>query len=277
MRTGNEVFIFGFRIITFSIPIIKGLRMSEELLVILFALGIFLYFVFRLNKPLSRGDRGEIRVARRLRKLKGEEYEVLNDLLIRTDRGSSQIDHIIISLYGIFVIETKNYSGWIHGHENSEYWTQSIYKQKTKFRNPIKQNWSHIYALKDVLSDYKQATFYPIIVFAGRAELKNIESSIPVIYDHQIIRIIKDQIRSPNLSYEQIKGIAVRLSEVNIQDRKARRQHVRQVRNQVHERRRNERLKICPRCGGSLKLINGKYGKFYGCSNYPRCKYKLRY
>ena len=251
--------------------------MSEELLVILFALGVFLYFVFRLNKPLSRGERGELRVASRLRKLKGEEYVVLNDLLIETERGSSQIDHIVISLYGIFVIETKNYSGWIHGHEKSEYWTQSIYKQKTKFRNPIKQNWSHIYALKSVLSDFKQATFHPIIVFAGRAELKNIESSIPVIYDHQIIRVIKDQIRRPNLSYEQIKGIAVRLSEINIQDRKVRRQHVRQVRNLVHERKRNERQKICPRCGGSLKLINGKYGKFYGCSNYPRCKYKLKY
>lgn len=252
--------------------------MSNELLIIiLFALGIYLYLVFRLNKRNKRGDRGELRVARRLRKLKGEEYVVLNDLLLETKRGSSQIDHIVISRYGIFVIETKNYSGWIHGHENSEYWTQSIYKQKTKFRNPIKQNWSHIYALKDVLSDYKQATYHPIIVFTGRAELKNIESSIPVIYDHQIIRVIKDQIRRPNLSYEQIRGIAVRLSEVNIQNRKARRQHVRQVKNQVHERRHREKQKVCPRCGGSLNLINGKYGKFYGCSNYPRCKYKLKY
>jgi hypothetical protein len=250
--------------------------MSDELLVILFALGVFLYFVFRLNKPLSRGDRGELRVARRLRKLKGEEYEVLNDLLIRTDRGSSQIDHIVLSRYGIFVIETKNYSGWIHGHEKSEYWTQSIYKKKTKFRNPIKQNWSHIYALKSVLSDFRQATYHPIVIFAGSAELKNIDSSIPVVYDHQIIRVIKDQIGRPNLSFEQIKGIAVRLSELNIQNRKARRQHVRQVRNQVHERRRREKQKVCPRCGGSLNLIDGKYGKFYGCSNYPKCKYKLK-
>ena len=143
--------------------------MSEELLIILFALGIFLYFIFRLNKPLSRGDRGELRVTRRLRNLKGEEYVVFNDLLIETDRGSSQIDHIVISRYGIFVIETKNYSGWIFGNENSEYWTQSIYRKKTKFRNPIKQNWSHIYALKSVLSEHRQTIYHPIIVFAGRA------------------------------------------------------------------------------------------------------------
>ena len=70
---------------------------------------------------------------------------------------------------------------------------------------------------------------------------------------------------------------AGRLSEINIQDRKSRKQHVRQVRNQVHERKRKEKLKVCPRCGGSLNIIDGQYGKFYGCSNYPRCKYKLSY
>ena len=252
--------------------------MSEELLIIiLFALVIYLYLVFKLNKRKRRGDRGEFRVARRLRRLKGEEYFVFNDLLIETDRGSSQIDHIVISRYGIFVIETKNYSGWIFGNENSEYWTQSIYRKKTKFRNPIKQNWSHIYALKSVLSNYKQATYHPIVVFAGRAELKNVDSSIPVIYDHQIIRVIRDHSRSPNLSFEQINSIANRLNDIRIKDRKARKQHVRQVRNQIRERRRREKKGVCPRCGGSLSLIDGRYGKFWGCSNYPKCKYKLNY
>ena len=136
---------------------------------------------------------------------------------------------------------------------------------------------SHIYALKNVLSEYRQVIFHPLIVFAGRAELKNVDSSIPVIYDHQIIRVIEDQTRRPNLSYEQIKGIAVRLSEINVQDRRSRRQHVRQVRNQIHERKRREKQRLCPRCGGSLNLIDGQYGKFYGCSNYPKCKYKLSY
>ena len=250
---------------------------EKHLIEILIVIAIVLVFVYRLSKYKNKGDLGESRVARRLHKLKGEEYEVFNDVLLRTRRGSSQIDHIVLSRYGVFVIETKNYSGWIHGHENSEYWTQSIYKKKTKFRNPIKQNWSHIYALKDVLSDYKQATYHPIVVFSGRAELKNIDSSTPVIYDHQIIRVIKEQTRTPNLSIEQIKGISVRLNDINIQDLKARKQHVRQVRNHVHERKRKEKLKVCPRCGGNLVVIDGKYGKFFGCSNYPKCSYKLSY
>ena len=81
---------------------------------ILFVIVIVLIVVYRLNSPKYKGAIGESRVARQLDKLKDEEYKVFNDVLIRTGRGSSQIDHIVISIYGIFVIETKNYSGWIH-------------------------------------------------------------------------------------------------------------------------------------------------------------------
>ena len=250
---------------------------EKYLIEILIVIVVVLVFVYRLSKYKNKGDIGESRVARRLHKLKGEEYEVFNDVLLKTGSGSSQIDHIVISVYGIFVIETKNYSGWIHGHENSEYWTQSIYKKKTKFRNPIRQNWAHIYALKKVLSDFKQVTYHPIIVFTGSAELKNISCKIPVIYDRQIIRTVKDKTRIPNLSIEQVKNIAGKLNEVNIQDIKARKEHVHQVKNHVYERKRKENSKVCPRCGGNLVVIDGQYGKFYGCSNYPKCRYKLSY
>lgn len=30
---------------------------------------------------------------------------------------------------------------------------------------------------------------------------------------------------------------------------------------------------ICPKCGGMLREVNGKFGKFLGCSNYPKCKF----
>ena len=250
------------------------MKILFELLVIIV---IVLIFVYKLNKHKIKGLIGESKVARRLNKLSGAEYKILNDVLLKTNTGSSQIDHIVISVYGIFVIETKNYSGWIHGHENSEYWTQSIYKKKTKFRNPIKQNWAHIYALKKVLSDFKQVSYHPIIVFTGGAKLKNISSKIPVIYDGQISRTIKDKTRIPNLSIEQIKNIAGKLNEINIQDRKSRREHIHQVKSNSSERKRKEKLKICPNCGGNLVIIDGQYGKFYGCSNYPKCRYKLSY
>ncbi|MEG6586317.1 nuclease-related domain-containing protein [Dendrosporobacter sp. 1207_IL3150] len=230
-----------------------------------------------LYAPKIKGYIGESRVARQLDKLKDEEYKVFNDVLIRTGRGSSQIDHIVISIYGIFVIETKNYSGWIHGNEHSEYWTQSHYDVKTKFRNPIKQNWAHIYALKEALSGFERVKYHSIVVFAGSAELKNVRSQIPVVYDHQLFRTIMDIRGIPSLSIKQVNSIADRLNKVKIQDKVAKMEHYHQVQNHVRECKSKEKSLVCPRCGGSLVVRDGPYGRFYGCSNYPKCEYKLSY
>jgi len=243
----------------------------------LFAIVIVLVLIFKLNKHKIKGKIGELRVSNQLYKLNDEEFKVINDVLIQTDDRSSQIDHIVISIYGIFVIETKNYTGWIHGNENSEYWTQSIYKKKTNFKNPIKQNWAHIYALKEILSDYKHLTYYPIIVFAGNAELKNISSTIPVIYDRELFQTIMSKRRIPNLSIEQVKNIVMKLNKVNIQDKEAKKEHIYQVKNKVHKVKQKEKSLVCPKCGGNLVVRDGQYGKFYGCPNYPNCRYTLNY
>ena len=238
---------------------------------------IFFVFIFSLNAPAIKGAIGESRVASKLNKLNDEEFKVFNNVLLQTGSGSSQIDHVIISRYGIFVIETKSYKGWIHGNENSEYWTQSIYKKKTKFRNPIKQNWSHIYALKEILSDYNNVVYHPIVVFAGSGELKNVYSSIPVVYNQQLIPTIMNKCGIPTLSIMQVNNITDRLNEILIQDRQARKEHVHQVQNHAYEKKKKEKSSVCPRCGGNLVVRDGPYGKFYGCSNYPKCRYSLKY
>jgi hypothetical protein len=81
----------------------------------------------------------------------------------------------------------------------------------------------------------------------------------------------------PNLSIEQVKNIAGILNEVNIQDKKAKKEHVHQVQYYAYERKQKEKSLVCPRCGGNLVVRDGPYGKFYGCSNYPRCRYKRSY
>ena len=250
--------------------------MNENVLIkILLVIVIAVAIYYRLNQHKIKGRKGESRVARRLRKLRSKNYVVLNDILLKTSRGSSQIDHIVVSVYGVFVIETKNYSGWIHGHENSEYWSQSIYKKKRKFRNPIKQNWAHIYALKETLSEFIGIKYFPIVVFTGSAELKNVTSEIPVIYEQKLIRIFKKE-RLINLSVEQVNNIVIKIEAINLRNKKAKREHVRKVKNQASKRKQAEKSKVCPRCGHKLVLRNGKYGKFYGCSNYPKCKYILK-
>lgn len=95
------------------------------------------FFFFR--SPRVKGKIGEFNVYSRLNFLNQAEYKILNNVLIYTKDGRSvQIDHIIVSVYGIFVIETKNYKGWIFGNENSENWMQVIYKEKKSIQKSCK-------------------------------------------------------------------------------------------------------------------------------------------
>lgn len=244
------------------------------LLLILALYGFSFYFKKRII-PKIKGAVGEYKVSAKLKRLKKKDYIVLNDLLLKNGNSTSQIDHIVISKSGIFVIETKNYKGWIHGHQNSEYWTQTIYKHKRKLRNPIKQNWVHVFALKKILSEYQYVKYYPIVVFAGNGKLKNVTASLPVIYTRELLRTIKKTNNSENLSPNQMKLISDKLTQSNVADRKENRNHVKKVKRKVQERKKKEKLKVCPKCGTELIIRKGKYGKFYGCQNFPKCRYTL--
>lgn len=242
----------------------------------LFLIAIIIAFVvlYKLCLPNIKGFIGETIVASELNRLQCEDYIILNDVLISADRGSSQIDHVVISIYGIFVIETKNYKGWIHGNEQSEYWTQSIYRKKTKFRNPIKQNWAHIYALKKALSGFEQVNYHSIVVFAGSAKLKNVSSQVPVIYDYEIVQTIMGYRRTPTLSLAQVNAIADKLKSIMLQDKES---HINQVKTHAKDFKAGVKSTVCPRCGGTLLVRDGCYGKFYGCTSYPKCKYTQTY
>ncbi|QYY37413.1 nuclease-related domain-containing protein [Ruficoccus sp. ZRK36] len=74
-------------------------------------------------------------------------YPRFHDVIAPSTNGTTQIDHVIVSRVGIFVIETKNYSGWIFGGEKQAKWTQSLYGKKSSFQNPLHQNYRHIKCL----------------------------------------------------------------------------------------------------------------------------------
>lgn len=240
-----------------------------------FIIALLFVVLLKIFGPQIKGSVGEYRVVRQLNKLPKENYRILNDVMLQTEKGTSQIDHIVISPYGIFVIETKNYRGWIHGNEYSDYWTQSIYQKKIRFRNPIKQNWGHIVVLKELLKEYADVPFYSIIVFAGSAELKNVDTKTDVIYDGMIYNTIMNYRGFPSLQLEDIEKIVEQLTALSINDRQARKQHVQDIRSEVMERQLKEDSLICPKCGGILVSRSGQYGEFYGCSNYPKCRYKM--
>ena len=127
-------------------------------------------FILLLKLLPSKGAIGEKRVAHILKKLPEDRYKVINNLLIQNNGHKTQIDHIVVSVYGIFVIETKTYQGWIYGGENSDYWTQNIYGNKYLLRNPIHQNYGHIKAVKNILDEYPGLPYISIVAFSRHSE-----------------------------------------------------------------------------------------------------------
>ncbi|ORL43662.1 nuclease-related domain-containing protein, partial [Zunongwangia atlantica] len=230
-------------------------------------------FIMNVVIPRMKGNFGERRVAAKLRRLRKRDYIVLNNILIPSGQGSSQIDHIVICSSGVFVIETKHYKGWIHGHQKSENWSQTIFKHHTRFKNPIRQNWTHIFALRKLHPNFQKLKYYPIVVFSGRARLKNVTSELPVLYLWQLIRYIRTENHRNQLSPSQMLWIAEIIKSKNLKKRKDRKIHNRHIKMRIKDQKIMAHLKICPRCQGDLLLKNGRYGNFYGCSNYPKCTY----
>ena len=151
---------------------------------------LLLLAAYRLFLPFIKGWFGEKTIALYLSRLPKNEYTVLGDIMLSTEKGTTQIDHIVVSLYGIFVIETKNYMGWIVGNEQSTHWTQNIYGKKYSFMNPIRQNYAHVKALEARLEPYKGIPIVPIIAFSPGCDLK-VKTTSPVVYFHRLNRAIR--------------------------------------------------------------------------------------
>ena len=156
-------------------------RMMGGVLALLVVLRMFLLW---WNSPKQKGKRGEKLVAGRLRKGLPDEYRILNDIYLPLPDGTTtQVDHIVVSQYGIFVVETKTYSGWIFGDEKSKEWTQSIYRKKSRFQNPMRQNYKHICALADNLGIDK-SYFIGVVAFTGDCTFKT-EMPDGVVYSRR--------------------------------------------------------------------------------------------
>ena len=238
---------------------------------------IFLLFLFigglvflRLNQANIRGRRGERRVSSRLFSLPSE-YHIFNDVHIEVQGRSVQIDHIVASRYGIFVIETKNYTGWIYGNDNSEFWIKNMYGNKYQFRNPLKQNYSHVKSLQALLG-VPESKFIPIVVFLNGATLKCDTTGV-VIYSHQLRRTILDH-SVPLFSDAEVEKMITLLSSSRIVEKNRRSNHVHKIKEDINEKQALITSGICPRCKGKLVVRRGKYGEFLGCSNYPQCNFK---
>ena len=119
-----------------------------------------------------KGKVGEFFVSKVTRaKLPGDNYFAVENVTMPTDDGTTQIDHIYVSRFGVFVVETKNYKGWIFGSERQAQWTQQNYQTKNRFQNPLRQNYKHVKTLEDTLG-LPTEVIHSVIVFVGDCTFK---------------------------------------------------------------------------------------------------------
>lgn len=249
--------------------------------------------------PQLKGYIGERRIRKILESL-GEDVKVYNDLYVPKKNGEmTQIDHVLLSPHGIFVIETKNYTGWIFGSEDQRNWTQTIYKKKSRFYNPVMENNTHIKALQNYLN--MDVTFHSIIVFSNAATFKFNESfqQAHVIQTKHLKRTIK-QYTTQKISDEQLSGISKMLHTLIPETKQQKKEikkrhleHVKQIAKPKPAKKNVSKVKVepitvgpvivepvsvakhatCPKCGSNLIMRNGKRGSFYGCQGFPKCRF----
>ncbi|MGR9048743.1 NERD domain-containing protein [Halobacillus faecis] len=239
---------------------------------------VLLVFVFlggTLANPVVKGKIGEAKVSLLLKRLNKNEYYVFNDLLLETEKGTTQIDHVVVSVYGVFVIETKNYKGWIFGAERSKKWTQVIYKRKHTFMNPIHQNYGHMKSLEEVLGKTYAHPFCSIISFSSKSTLKDITIASPLVHivnNFHLLNTIK-MYDERLISHANMKGIIYKLNHRNIEDRQTREDHVIKIKEKQELNRQKVKEMKCPDCGGELIDRIGKHGAYKGCRNFPTCRF----
>ena len=238
--------------------------MIQAILVLfVFILGIFFKSSFFLGKI------GETKVSALLSFLP-KEYAVFNNVLLNSGGKSSQIDHIVVSAYGIFVIETKNYKGWIFGSDTSKQWTQNIYGEKHSFYNPVLQNQGHIFALKKLLN-LPADFFVSVVAFSSKATLKGYFGE-NVIYMSDVNGYIKSY-TDKILTNADVLCVIEQITENNLSSPESQAHHIQKIDQNKERRTHLIECGICPRCGANLVVRNGRYGQFMGCSNYPKCRF----
>ena len=253
------------------------------------------------------GKLGELYTAKELKyvQLFGRKGRILRNVYVPKDNGeTSEIDLLYITQKGIFVFESKNYSGWIFGDEKGQKWTMMLpNKEKHSFYNPVKQNQTHIKWLRNYIGE--NIPLFSIIVFSERCELKKItivSQDVKVIkrdLTYAAVRDIWDK-NEDRLSGEEVENLYIKLRDLTKVSKETKENHIQNIKdkygdsgkkserqeepvktpeNVVLEPEKNiikeveaeepniekaETDKICPRCGKKMVLRTAKKGENAG-------------
>jgi hypothetical protein len=200
------------------------------LIILAFAIWVGAALLLKWKLPFLRGKLGEKYVSRKLLELDSEHYKVLDDLMLPSlgNTDTTQIDHIVVSDFGIFCIETKSRSGWIIGDAHQEDWTQKLNRYEKKFYNPLWQNHAHIKAIEAIVRPkYPKVPILGLIAFPC-AEKLEISGTDKVGRVNDVLAKIR-AFNAPELSPAKRDAIVELLLNANIQDKQARKLHNKSV------------------------------------------------
>ena len=242
--------------------------------------------LWALNSPSLKGRAGEARLKRVLESiLDKERFHFLHDLTLPDHDGTAQIDHVLISPFGVFVIETKNYSGWIYGSADQKTWTHVFHQKKFRFQNPVHQNYNHVKAVQSA-TGLGKGLVHSLVVFVGRGEFKTrMPPEVTDIGGLERYFLGKSDIA---FSEEEIKTIVDRIENQRYRrgflTNRRHRKHIQEVVAQkskvvsLRQSRKPSRARPhCPSCGKKMVPRTAKRGRnsgqrFWGCSEYPKCR-----
>lgn len=201
------------------------LKQNYLYLILLF---LVLFVTATLKSAWFKGVMGELFV-KFLAKLflSKAKYHAVHDITLPTSCGTTQIDHVYVSRYGVFVVETKNMKGWIYGSEKQSFWTQKMFKKSFRFQNPIMQNYKHVKELADLVC-LPVSSIKSVIIFVGEAEFKT-KMPASVTKGYGFIRYIKS-FKNPILTDKQVNRILRLIEEKRLPpSRKTDRLHVKNL------------------------------------------------
>lgn len=235
----------------------------------------------------DKGRLGEFYTYQCLRGLDGYKRFLFNVYLPKPNGETTEVDVILLHESGIYVFESKNYSGWIFGTETQQYWTQTLpmgkgKTKKSKFFNPILQNKVHVKWLQQFLGEGQKLPIYSFVLFSNHCTLKNITLTSGehfVMNRRHILAAVRKEAKHSalRLATEEIDALYGKLYPLSQTDAAKRLAHIETVqrKQRAGDGTTEER---CPRCGGRLVLRTAAKGsrqgkQFLGCSNYPKCRY----
>jgi len=235
-----------------------------------------LFLLALLKTPFMKGVLGEFLVNLAAKFFLDKKiYTLFKNVTLPTEDGTTQIDHVIVSRYGVFVIETKNMKGWIFGSPQQKTWTQKIYRHTSKFQNPLHQNYKHTQTLQSAL-ELDPDKVFSLVVFVGDSSFK---TPMPdnVVYAGGYIRFIKSKTQ-PILSDREVLAIGDKIISGRLRPSiKTHREHVSHVKAIIEEKQRQADENACPKCGRPMVLRTSRSGdnqgkQFLGCSGFPKCR-----